>query len=218
MDALIGWPGGDWQTTAKLAAAIVLSYLALIWFASVLWTLRDVRSRSRDPISQIVGISLVAFLPFVGLPIYLVLRPSETLHQAYDRQLEQDAMLAELRTVPACPSCRRPVQEDFVHCPYCRATVRAPCADCGKLLAHNWRHCPYCATSREAPRDAARLDFDSGVAEQAQPEPPSAEAASTEQAPAGEGAIVEAASEPVLHPARTRPRRPSATSEETAAC
>ena len=183
----------------------------------MLWTLRDVRSRTRDPISQFVGISLVTFLPLVGLPIYLVLRPSETLHQAYDRQLEQDAMLAELRTVPAGPSCRRPVQEDFVNCPYCRATVRAPCAECGKLLAHNWRHCPYCSASREAPRDATRLDFDGAAVEQAEPEPSPAEEAPAEEGAVGEAAVVDAASsEPTLRPARTRPRRTSA-SEETAA-
>ena len=53
-----------------------------------------------------------------GLPIYLVIRPSDTMTEAYDRQLEQEAVLSELQTVSACPNCRRPVQDDFAVCAF----------------------------------------------------------------------------------------------------
>ena len=159
MDALIGWPGGDWLATLKLAAVIGGGYLSLIWVTTVLWTYRDIRSRSRDPISQAVGVAL-SLIPFVGMPLYLVVRPSENLQQVYARQLEQEAILSELHSVSACPNCRRPVQDEFMACPYCRTSLKEPCGHCGQLMTHAWQHCPYCATTREPARSAARLEFD----------------------------------------------------------
>ena len=50
LDVLVGWPGGDWQTTAKIAGTLTVAYLLLIWLASVLWAFRDIRSRSADPV------------------------------------------------------------------------------------------------------------------------------------------------------------------------
>lgn len=160
MDVLIGWPGGDWQATLKLTAGLVVGYLAVIWLATILWSFRDIRQRTRDPISQVVAVVLVTVLPFIAIPIYFVLRPVETLEAAYDRQIEQDAILAELHSVTACPNCRRPAQDDFIVCPHCSTGLREPCAHCSRLLNHVWRHCPYCGTTREPARSASRLRFD----------------------------------------------------------
>lgn len=159
MNVLIGWPGGDWQSTAAGAAWIVSGYLALIWVTTILWAYRDIRSRSRDPFSQIVAVAM-SLVPFAGLPLYFVVRPRETLQQAYDRQLEQEAILSELYSASACPNCRRPVQDEFMACPYCQTSLKEPCADCGRLMAHAWRHCPYCGVTREPARDATRLEFE----------------------------------------------------------
>ena len=202
MDVLIGWPGGDWRATTTLAATIVAGYLALIWVTTVLWTYRDIRARSRDLLSQLIGVALVTALPLVGIPLYLVLRPSDTLQQAYDRQLEQEAILSDLHSVSACPDCRHPVQDEFMVCPYCRVSLKEPCADCGRLMTHAWRHCPYCGTSREPARSAARLEFEGVEPEQGQPD--------TEPA-AGRG-------HPGPAPVTARPRqRPRGASEESAA-
>ena len=66
MDVLIGWPGGDWQSTARIAGALVGSYFALLWVASILWAYRDIRGRTRDPVSHIVAVGIVGSLPLVG--------------------------------------------------------------------------------------------------------------------------------------------------------
>ena len=153
MDVLIGWPGGDWQTTLQLVVVLLLGYY---WLIAIPWAYRDIRSRTHDPLSQLIGVALVVALPLLGIPLYLVLRPSETLQQLHDRQIEQEAILSELYSVSACPSCRRPVQDDFMACPYCRAVLKEPCASCSRLLMRAWRHCPYCATSRAPVRAAGR--------------------------------------------------------------
>lgn len=159
MYVLIGWPGGDWQTTVEGAALIIGAYLTLIWLTTILWTYRDIRSRTGDPFSQLVGVVL-ALVPFIGLPLYFVVRPRETRQQAYDRQLEQEAILSELYAVSVCPSCRRPVQDEFIVCPYCQGSLKESCGSCGQPLLHSWAHCPYCAVTRETQRDASRLNFD----------------------------------------------------------
>jgi hypothetical protein len=116
VDVLISWPGGDWQATARLAGTLIVGYGALIWLASLIWIYRDITGRTREPISQIVSLGIGVVLPLVGLPIYMALRPSETLQQAYDREIEQEAILADIQTAAACPSCGRPAEASFRVC------------------------------------------------------------------------------------------------------
>ena len=184
---LIGWPGGDLEATLTIAAAIVLSYLTLIWVTTILWAYRDIRGRSRDPLSQLVGVAIVVGLPLVGIPLYLVLRPTATLQQVYDRQLEQEAILSELHSISACPTCRRPVQGDFQVCPHCATSLKEACTQCGQLLTHAWRHCPFCATPKpatqqEPAREASRLDFDAEATAEDSPAPASPSPTSEEPA------------------------------------
>ena len=168
MDVLVGWPGGDWQATAKLAAGLVGTYLFLIWVASVMWAYRDIRGRTRDPASQLIGISIVTALPLLGVPIYMVVRPRGTLREAYDRQLEQEAILSELHSVSTCPQCRRPVEGDWAICAFCSLELKQPCSSCDRLLLNAWRACPYCTQERPRPVEAAPQAGRPGVYE-AQP-------------------------------------------------
>ncbi len=156
MDVLLSSPGGSWQATAQLFGALIFAYLLIIWLASVLWVFRDIRSRTTDPTSHWISVAIAVVFPLVGLPIYLILRPSDTLTAAYDRQLEQEALLSELQTVSACPNCRRPVQDEFAVCAFCATPVKQGCSRCGRQLRLSWRFCPYCATPRTAPQAEAR--------------------------------------------------------------
>ena len=165
LDVLVSWPGGDWQTTLKIAGTLTVAYLLLIWLASILWAFRDIRARSADPVSQIVGVALVTFFPLLGIALYLIVRPGETLAESYDRELEQQAIRSELGALTSCPTCYYEVQSDFVACAYCRTPLREGCRSCGKLLSLDWRYCPYCETPRPAPvrapervRSAPRYD------------------------------------------------------------
>jgi hypothetical protein len=107
LDVLIGWPGGDWQATAQLAATLVGGYMFILWASSVLWVFRDIRQRTRDPVSQLTAVVISIVFPFVSLPIYAALRPSETLHDAYLRLLEREVLLYELGTLQGGSEPRR---------------------------------------------------------------------------------------------------------------
>jgi RNA polymerase subunit RPABC4/transcription elongation factor Spt4 len=145
---LISWPGGDWQTTAKIVAALIIVYLAAIWLALVFWTYRDIRQRSRDPVMQTVAVLLVLLFFLPGHWIYLVVRPRYTLTELYERSLEEEALLQELEDQKACPNCRRRVRDEYLICPSCRAQLKEPCRSCGKPLSYAWLACPYCGLEK----------------------------------------------------------------------
>ena len=150
MDVLLGWPGGSWEATATLFGFLIVVYLLIMWVASIMWVHRDIRSRTTDATMQLISTAIAVVFPVIGMPIYLILRPADTLTTAYDRQLEQEALLSELQSVSACPNCRRPVQDDFTVCAFCATAVKQGCGRCGRQLRLTWRVCPYCADPTHA--------------------------------------------------------------------
>ncbi len=121
--------------------------LAAFWLAMIIWTYRDMRARSRDSLAQIVVAVMVAVLTVPGLLIYLFLRPRETLSEAYERSLEEEALLQEIEEKPVCPGCKQRVQEDWQACPSCHTRLKRPCTRCGRMLDLTWDLCPYCAAA-----------------------------------------------------------------------
>src|SRR5579859_3620081 len=124
--------------------------IAALWLALVLWTLRDMRARSRDPLAQAAAAIMVAVLSIFGLVIYLMLRPRETLAEAYERSLEEEALLQGIEEKPVCPGCGRPANANWQVCPSCHTRLKKPCIACGELLDLPWNVCPYCATPQSA--------------------------------------------------------------------
>ena len=73
----------------------------------------------------------------------------ETIADAYERSLEAEAILHELQLDSnACQTCRRPVEQDFNVCPYCKTLLREPCKSCARPIRTNWMACPFCAADR----------------------------------------------------------------------
>ncbi len=148
---LIDWPGGSWEATLRMTLTVLAIYLVVLWVTLVFWTYRDIRQRTRDPILQTVAVVLVLVFFLPGHWIYLILRPRYTLTELYERSLEEEALLQELEDQKACPGCNRRIQDDFLLCPYCRASLKEPCAGCSKPLNRAWQACPYCGVEKPAP-------------------------------------------------------------------
>ncbi|NLF77646.1 MAG: zinc ribbon domain-containing protein [Chloroflexi bacterium] len=122
-----------------------------IWLGMILWTWRDMRQRSRDSLAQIAAALVVAVLNIFGLIIYVMLRPPETLAEAYERSLEEEALLQNIEHRPMCPGCGRPAEDEWQVCPYCHTKLKKPCTACARMLELSWNLCPYCATPQIAP-------------------------------------------------------------------
>ena len=135
----------DWQSVLTLATVLLLAAVVILWIGSIAWTYRDIRERTRDSWSQTVALALVVVFNFVGLLVYLMMRPRETLAETYERRLETEAIRRDLsEQLRSCPSCARPVDDEFLLCPFCRARLREPCTACGRALELAWVACPYC--------------------------------------------------------------------------
>jgi len=180
VDVLVSWPGGSWEATTRLGGLLIGAYLLLLWLATVLWVVRDVRDRTKDQVAQWVGIGLVVVFPLIGAPLYLIIRPAETLAEAYEREVESEALIAEIQAAPACPQCRRRVEDEFVYCPNCRTTLREACRSCARPVAVVWRHCPHCGNPQRpaapprptrAERDEAEYDAQMNRAAETAPRP-----------------------------------------------
>ena len=126
--------------------AIAAAVLVALWLGLIVWTWRDMRSRSRDPIAQLMATLLVVVLSLPGVLVYLLVRPRETLAEAYERSLEEEALLQGIEEKGVCPGCGRPTQSRWQVCPACYTRLKKPCVACGELLELPWLLCPYCAT------------------------------------------------------------------------
>ena len=122
------------------------AFVAALWIALVIWTYRDIRARARDPLVQILSALLVAVLNLPGVLVYLILRPTRTLEEEYQRTLEEESLLQALEDLPLCPGCERRVKDDWQVCPNCHTKLKKACHNCGKLMELPWNVCPYCAT------------------------------------------------------------------------
>ena len=146
----------NWENVATLAVTIAAAYVLVLWIGIIAWTYRDIHERTRDTAFQIVAVLLVLVFNIPGWIIYMILRPSDTLVEAYARSLEEEALLQELEEQGVCPSCKRYVSADFVICPHCRTQLKEPCANCGRPLNFNWVACPYCMTQKRMVASSAQ--------------------------------------------------------------
>lgn len=128
--------------------ALAGAYLVALWFVLVVWTYRDIETRSRNVLTQIFSTLLVVLFYIPGVLLYMILRPKETLDSVYQRSLEEEYLLQDLEELPLCVSCQRYVEDDFILCPHCHATLREPCVECGRLVHLKWSLCPYCGTEQ----------------------------------------------------------------------
>ncbi len=146
----------SWESIAAVVVAILIAYAVVLTIGVIYWTYRDVRDRTRDGWTQAISVLIVVIFNILGLILYLILRPHETLNEAYERRLEAEALMREMPEArPACPGCQRSINEEFIVCPQCRTKLRQPCESCGRPLDLNWTACPYCATPSAHPEPAS---------------------------------------------------------------
>ena len=139
------------QSILRYAGIVFLFYFLLIWFASIVWIVRDISNRTRDSISIFIALLIAIILPFIGLPIYFILRPSITLSESFESNLEQQLLLTEIYNVDICSNmrCKKPLKENWISCVYCGRVERTLCAkpQCNTILSKKWTFCPKCGTS-----------------------------------------------------------------------
>ena len=134
--------------SVQVFLALVGGYLIVLWFALVVWTYRDIGSRSQSVVTQIFAtlLSLLFFVP--GALLYLLMRPRTTLDEAFQRSLEEEYLLQDIEEAALCASCQRQVSDDYILCPHCQSSLKQPCTSCTQLIKIGWPVCPYCGSDQ----------------------------------------------------------------------
>jgi hypothetical protein len=88
----------------RLAAALCGAAAALLYFSLLVWTARDVAARTRDGLVRLAAVALVLVLNVIGLLIYLMLRPRETIAERYERELIEEILAREVTRTSARPA------------------------------------------------------------------------------------------------------------------
>jgi ABC-type nickel/cobalt efflux system permease component RcnA len=83
-------------TALRFGAALCGAATALLIFSLAVWTARDISARTRDKLIRISSVLLVMLVPLVGLIVYLLLRPRDTIAERYERELVEEILTREV--------------------------------------------------------------------------------------------------------------------------
>ncbi len=131
--------------------ALLGAFVAALWLASIVWCFHDIRARTLDIYVRLFAILLVTLLGPFGVALYMVLRPRETLDEAYERSLGEEALLREIEQAEYCPTCGHRSHGDYLLCPNCQTQLRTTCPNCDRVNEFHWPVCPYCGDRHHAP-------------------------------------------------------------------
>ena len=138
-------------------------YLVILWLASAYWAFRDMQQRSDNailPYLAAAGIILFTPLFFVlAVWVYKIVRPHEKIGEVWERNLAEEALLAEVESIHHCPTCERRVDDEWIICPTCRTRLNRVCPNCSRLVGLDWSLCAWCGKDFERrPVAAAALE------------------------------------------------------------
>jgi hypothetical protein len=128
-----------------LARSMGLILGLAFYVAIVIWTYKDARKRTDDPI-MVATFTAIAMLPVFGVFIYMLVRPAEYIADVRERELEIRALERQLGRQERCPYCKSHIEGDYLSCPVCTTKLRQSCTGCDKPLDPRWVMCPFCET------------------------------------------------------------------------
>ncbi len=157
----IGQTIGDFFASpiVQLALLAIGAYLVVLWVATAYWAFRDMQQRSDNvilPYLVATGIILMTPVFFIfGVWIYKIIRPHEKIGEIWERNLAEEALLAEVESIHHCPTCERRVNDEWIICPSCRTRLNRVCPNCSRLVGLDWSLCAWCGKDFERREVAA---------------------------------------------------------------
>ncbi len=128
----------------------VMSFLGMFfiffWIVVLGWVWVDAGERTTNRTFRIVSVLLVGIFNILGLIIYLIVRPRQTIQEVYWADLERRYLKYETTELGDCKKCGFQLQPGFVSCPSCSEVLKVKCSGCEVNIDKNWRYCPFCNT------------------------------------------------------------------------
>ena len=166
MDQILGQIGGTLggvfgSPVVRFGLQAIGFYLVILWLASAYWAFRDMQQRSDNAILPYLAAALIIlFTPifFVfAVWVYKIVRPHEKIGEVWERNLAEEALLAEVEAIHHCPTCERRIDDEWIICPSCRTRLNRVCPNCSRLVGLDWSLCAWCGKDferREVPAAA----------------------------------------------------------------
>lgn len=145
----------------QLSIKAIALYFVALWLAAAYWAFRDLQSRTDNPIAPYLGAAFIVIATPVLFPfaivVYRIVRPQERLGEVYERNLAEEALLAEVDAIRHCPTCARRVNDEWIICPTCRTRLNRVCPNCSRLVGLDWSLCAWCGKDFER-REVAAIE------------------------------------------------------------
>jgi RNA polymerase subunit RPABC4/transcription elongation factor Spt4 len=151
----IGGTIGDILGSAPVQFAFqaIAIYFVILWLAAAYWAFRDMQLRTDNPILPYLAASFIIVFTPVFFPlavfVYRIIRPQEKIGEIYERNLAEEALLAEVEAIKSCPTCARRINDDWIICPTCRTRLNRVCPNCSRLVGLDWSLCAWCGKDFE---------------------------------------------------------------------
>jgi RNA polymerase subunit RPABC4/transcription elongation factor Spt4 len=153
-----------------LAIQGTVVYVIVLWLAAAYWAFRDMQLRAENPILPYFAASLIIVFTPIFFPLavfaYRIIRPQEKIGEVYERNLAEEALLAEVEAIKTCPTCGRRTNDEWIICPSCRTRLNRVCPNCSRLVGLDWSLCAWCGKDFER-RDVAAVQALPAVDEKA---------------------------------------------------
>jgi hypothetical protein len=124
---------------------MVLGLFIIFWLFVLGWVWIDSGERTTNSITRALSIVIVLFLNIIGLIIYLIVRPKQTIQELYWVDLERRYLKYETAELGDCPSCGLSLQPGFNVCPACKYGIKTLCKGCQMWIDKTYAYCPFCA-------------------------------------------------------------------------
>ncbi len=137
----------------RVTLLAIFGYLIILWLAAAFWAFRDMHERTENPILPYIAAGLIIlFTPLaflLGVVVYRIIRPGERLGEVYERNLAEEALLAEVEAIKTCPGCDKRIDPEWIICPWCRTRLNRDCPNCERLVGLDWTICAWCGKDFE---------------------------------------------------------------------
>ena len=90
----------------QLGFRAIAIYLVILWIATAYWAFRDMQQRSANVIlPYLVAAGIILFTPvffIFAVWVYKIVRPHEKIGEVWERNLAEEALLAEVEAIHHC--------------------------------------------------------------------------------------------------------------------
>ncbi|MHC1716973.1 MAG: zinc ribbon domain-containing protein [Candidatus Dojkabacteria bacterium] len=118
--------------------------LAIFWIVVLYWIWLDSGDRTSNIFARIGYVLLGTIFNVIGLVIYLIIRPSQTIEEIYWSDLERRYIKFETSELGDCPKCGTQLYPGFKFCPECRYRLKIKCPSCNIYMDRKYKYCPHC--------------------------------------------------------------------------